>query len=349
MRTPKRSGSKVRGPGQIVAVALFALGVSAVASGRLHGNGQAANTAAGSGLAERSQQLSALLAEQWDYTMRTNPEYASILGDKRFNDKSSDASERAVYADIEEQKKFLKRFEAIDTSGFAEQEALNKTLMVRNIRLQLEGVRFKEWEMPVTQFTGIHIDTPQLVSVLPFDTVKDYEDYVTRLKNLPKQFDDTMDLMRKGVSERLVPPKILLEQVAKQSATLANKKPEESPFMEPAQKFPASFATEDKTRLQQEMLGVVREQVTPAYAKFTKFVAEEYVPHGRRDPGVWALPDGDARYAYAVERSTTTSLTPEQIYEIGLQEVARDQAAMLKVAQKLGYSDLKSFNAAVAA
>jgi len=345
----------VREPGvlhrfyHLAAAFIVAAGALAGAPQLVTGNRQAAKGPTPSSIVERQRQVSALLTEHWDYTMRTNPEWASILGDKRFNDKSSDASEKAVYADIEEQKRFLKRFEAIDTSGFAEQEALNKTLMVRNIRLQLEGVRFKEWEMPVTQFTGIHIDTPQLVSVLPFDTVKDYEDYIVRLKNLPKQFDDTMDLMRKGVSDRLVPPKILLEQVAKQSATLANKKPEESPFMEPAQKFPASVAAEDKTRLQQEMLSAVREQVTPAYAKFTKFVAEEYVPHGRRDPGVWSLPDVDARYAYAVERSTTTSLTPEQIHEIGLQEVARDQAAMLKVAQKLGYADLKSFNAAVAA
>jgi uncharacterized protein (DUF885 family) len=153
--------------------------------------------------------------------------------------------------------------------------------------------------------------------------------------------------MRKGASDRLVPPKILLEQVAKQSSALANSKPEESPFMEPAKKFPASFPAEDRTRLQQEMLGAVRDQVIPAYAKFTKFVTDEYLPHGRSDPGLWALPDGDARYAYAVKQLTTTSLKPEQIHEIGLQEVARDHAAMLKVAQRLGYADLKSFNAAV--
>lgn len=348
MRTLKISArGKARGSNQLVAVALVVIGVFAAAPVLLHGNGRAAKTAVGSSLAERRQQLSALLTEQWDYTMRTNPEYASILGDKRFNDKSSDASEKAVYADIEVQEKFLKRFEAIDTTGFAEQEALNKALMVRNIRLQLEGARFKEWEMPVTQFGGIHIDAPQLVSLLSFETVKDYEDYITRLKNLPKQFDDTMDLMRKGASNHLVPPKILLEQVAKQSATLANTKPEESPFMEPANKFPASFAEEEKTRLKQEMLSAVRDQVSPAYVKFTKFVTEDYVSHGRTDPGVWALPEGDARYAFAVKQTTTTNLTPEQIHEIGLQEVARDRGAMLKVAEKLGFSDLKALDVAV--
>jgi uncharacterized protein (DUF885 family) len=298
-------------------------------------------------LEQRRKQLNDLLAENWDYTMRTNPEWASTLGDKRFNDKLSDVSEKAVYADLEEQKKFLARFKAIDTTGFPEQEALNKTLMVRNIELQLEDVRFKDWEMPTTQFSGIQINAPQLVSVLPFDTVKDYEDYATRLRNLPKQFDDTMDLMRKGLADHLMPPKILLDQVVRQSETIAKTKPEESPFMEPAKKFPESFSAEDKSRLREKMLTAVREQMTPAYEKFTKFVREEYAQHGRSEPGVWALPDGDARYAYAAKIVTTTNLTPEQVHQLGLEEVARDQAAMLKIAQKLGFADRKALEATV--
>jgi uncharacterized protein (DUF885 family) len=309
-------------------------------------NSPMTNNAPQSSLADRRKQLSDLLAEHWEYTMRTNPEWASMLGDKRFNDKLSDLSEKAVYADLEEQKKFLQRFESIDAAGFPEQEALNKTLMVRNIELQLEGAKFKEWEMPVNQFSGLHINLPQLVSVLPFDTKKDYKDYVARLRNMPQQFDDTMVLMRRGLADHLMPPKILLEQVVRQSEAIAKTKPEESPFMAPAKKLPASFSTEEKARLQQEMLAAVRERVTPVYEKFTKFVRDEYAPYGRSEPGLWALPDGDARYDYAVKTVTTTNLTPEQIHQIGLQAVAKDQAAMLKIAQKLGFSDLKSFNAA---
>jgi uncharacterized protein (DUF885 family) len=298
-------------------------------------------------LEHRRKQLNDLLAEQWDYTMRTNPEWASILGDKRFNDQLSDASERAVYEDLEVQKKFLARFKVIDAAGFPEQEALNKTLMVRNIELQLEGVPFKDWEMPVTQYSGIQINEPQLVSVLPFDTVKDYEDYATRLKNMPKQFEDTMDLMRKGMADHLMPPKLLLDQVVRQSEMIAKTKPQESPFMEPAKRFPASFTAEEKNRLLQRMLAAVREQLTPEYEKFTKFVREDYAPHGRSEPGLWALPDGDTRYAYAAKMTTTTELRPEQIHQLGLQEVAKDQAAMLKIAQKLGFADMKALNLAV--
>jgi uncharacterized protein (DUF885 family) len=177
--------------------------------------------------------------------------------------------------------------------------------------------------------------------------LKDYEDYVARLKQLPVAFAQTVDLMKRGLEDKLVPPRNLLEQVAKQSGTLANTKPEESPFFQPASKFPASFSEEDKARLREAMLAAIREDVTPAYVRFTKFVSEEYAPHGRAEPGLWALPDGEARYAFAVKQATTTDLTPAQIHKLGLAEVARDRAAMLKIARKMGYADLKSFDAAI--
>ena len=296
----------------------------------------------------RRAQLSALLDEHWEYTMRTNPEYASILGDKRYNDKLSDNSEKAVLADIEVQRQFLDRFKAIDVTGFPEQEALNHALMVRQIERELAGVRFKDWELPVSQFSGIHINAPQLVSLLSFGSVKDYDDYIARLRQLPTAFAQTEERMAKGMADGLMPPRILLEQVARQSAKIADVEPEQNPFFEPAKKIPASFADADKARIREEMLAAIRDGVRPAYQRFTKFVQEEYAPKGRAEPGVWALPDGEARYAYAVEQSTTTRMSPEEIHQLGLREVARDRALMLKIARKLGYKDLKSFDAAIA-
>ena len=145
-----------------------------------------------------------------------------------------------------------------------------------------------------------------------------------------------------------MPPKILLEQVARQSARLSSGKPEENPFFEPAKKFPTTFSGAEKKRLEEAMLAAVREQVMPAYQRFTKFVDTDYVPKGRAEPGVWALPDGAARYAYAVEQSTTTKMTPEEIHRLGLREVAKDRAAMLEIAKKFGYANLQSFDAAIA-
>src|SRR6266550_4913640 len=148
---------------------------------------------------QRVKKLHDLLNEQWEYTLRTSPELASIIGDKRYNDKLSDFSQAAIDKDLRQTRVFLKQFEAIDTTGFPEQEQLNRDLMVRDLRQQVESAKFKEWEMPVTQFGGIHIDSPQLVSSLSFATVKDYEDYIARLKQIPRAFNETIIQMRKGM------------------------------------------------------------------------------------------------------------------------------------------------------
>ncbi|MBV6320946.1 DUF885 domain-containing protein [Duganella violaceipulchra] len=300
-------------------------------------------------LAGRREALNSLIKEQWDYTMRANPEWASLLGDKRYNDKWSDFSQAGIEADLKVTADFLKRFDAVDTSGFPLQEQLNRDLMVRQLRQSVEGGRFKEWEMPLAQNSGIHIDAPQLVSALPFETVKDYEDYIVRLHTLPKLFDDTRVQMEKGVHDKLMPPKFLIPKIVKQCEDVAAIRPADSPFAEPLKKFPKEFSDADKARLSKEVLAAVQKDVIPAYKKLAVYTKTKYAPYGRMDVGMWSLPDGAARYTYKAKSSTTTEMSPEAIHQLGLSEVKRIEAQMLATAQKLGYQDLKSFNKAVAA
>ncbi|MBZ5628775.1 MAG: DUF885 family protein [Acidobacteriia bacterium] len=295
----------------------------------------------------RRKALNDLLAEQWEYNLRTSPEFATIIGDKRYNDKLSDFSQKAIDDDLAQTKKFLAQFEAIDTTGFPEQEALNKTLMVRQLRREVEGERFKGWEMPVNQGSGIHIDMPQFVTLLPFTNVKDYEDYIARLKQVPRVFDENMVQMRNGMRDGLMPPRFLLEKVVTQTQTIADMAPDKTPFAEPVAKFPAEIGEADQKRLRDAVLEQVRVSVLPSYVKFAKFVKEEYAPKGRTEPGVWSLPEGAARYAFAVQQVTTTHLTPEEIHQIGLKQVEEIETQMLAIAKKLGYADIKSLNAAM--
>ena len=292
---------------------------------------------------QRVKQLHDLLNEQWEYTLRTSPEFASILGDKRYNDKLSDLSQAAIDKDLKQTGVFLKEFEAIDTTGFPEQEQLNRDLMVRDLRQRLEAAKFKDWEMPVSQFGGIHIDTPQFVSSLSFSTVKDYDDYIARMKQLPRVFEETITQMRKGMRDRLMPPKILLVQVAEQTEEIAKQKAEETPFAQPINNFPKEFSDADKSRLRAGVLAAIHDQVLPTYVTFAKFVREEYAPKGRTEIGIWALPQGDERYAFDVRRQTTTNMTPEEIHQLGLREVARIEAEQLVIAKQLGFNDLKTF------
>ena len=298
-------------------------------------------------LDRRRVALRDLLNEQWEYTLRTSPELASILGDRRYNDQVSDVSEAAVKADLEMTRRFLRRFAAISTVAFSEQETLNRDLMIKSLRDTLEGAKFKNWQMPVNQMSGIHLNAAQLPALLPFATVKDYDDYVVRLGKLPKILDDTTASMRKGMAARLMPPKFLLEQVAEQASGLAATPAEESSFSLPLKSMPESFASEEKERIRAAVLQAVRAHVIPSYAKFAAFVRDEYAPKGRTEAGVWSLPDGKARYAFLAKSSTTTDLTPEEIHEIGVREVARIEGEMLAIAKSLGFGDLRSFNASL--
>jgi len=300
-------------------------------------------------LEARRKALSDLLAEQWEYRLRTSPLYASFLGDKRWNAELDDFSQAAIDKDLQEAQKFVARFESIDTTGFPKQEALNKRLIVRDLKAQLESARFKPWEMPVDQQNGLQVFLPQLVLVLSFQDVKDYQDYISRLRLMPRLLDQTVIQMKKGMADKLMPPRFIIDKVGEQADGIAKQKPDESPFAQPFKTFPKSIPEAEQTRLREQGIAAIRDGVLPAYAHFAEFVRKDYAPHGRTEPGVWSLPDGDAYYAYLVKESTTTDLTPDQIHQLGLAQVKEIEARMKGVAAQLGYKDLKSFNAAVTA
>jgi uncharacterized protein (DUF885 family) len=172
-------------------------------------------------LEARRKALNDLLHEHWEYSMRARPLYASLLGDKRYNDLLDDFSQKQIDDEHEQSRRFLARFQAIDTTGFPEQEVLNRQLMMRDLKMDVDGVRFKPWEMPVNQFNGVHIDLPQLVNILSFETKKDYDDYIARLRQIPRLFDQTEVQMRKGMADNLMPPRLLLEEVVTQANEIA--------------------------------------------------------------------------------------------------------------------------------
>ncbi len=297
-----------------------------------------------SSLAARRAQLHDALEQEWQYTLRTSPELATAIGDPRYNDRWSDYSAAAQARQTEHARAEIGAFEAIDTAGFTEQEVLDKTLMLRQLREAVEGARFKDWEMPVDQMNGIQLGIPDLMTQMPLKTVKDYENYIARLHSIPRVLDEVTADMRLGMADHLMPPRYLLDKVAAQAEDIATKPLTTSPFAEPLQKFPPDMNQADRGRLTIAIQGAIHDEVDPAYAKFAAFVKNEYAPQGRADAGVWALPDGAARYRFAVREQTTTDMTPEQIHAMGVKQVAEIEGEMLKVAERLGYHDLKSFN-----
>ncbi|MGB6746058.1 MAG: DUF885 family protein [Terracidiphilus sp.] len=305
--------------------------------------------AAPASAAERSKQLSDLFHEYWEAYLQANPEFASTIGDKRFNDKLSDNSVKAYNDWLAREQNLLLRLAAIDPDGLSDQEKLSRELLLRQFTDDEEAAEFKEWEMPVNQMGGIQTDFPQLVSELSFDTVKDYDDWIARLHAFPHAFDQVTTNMSIGMDDHRVPPKSLLEKVLDEVKQLDAEKPEDSPFALPLKKFPASISAAEQQRIKTETLDAITKEVLPAYTRFQRFLEVSYIPAGRSDPGIWALPDGAKYYQFLIHRTTTTDLTPDQIHQIGLDEVKKDEAAMLAIAQQLGFKDLASFRASIKA
>jgi uncharacterized protein (DUF885 family) len=288
--------------------------------------------------------LRLLLDEEWQYELRQDPESATALGDARYNDRLSDYSVAAYHADLEQKRKFLERFEAIDPTGLSAQDGLSRTLMIRRLRQDIEGAQFKPWEMPVNQMDGPHLSLVDLVTLTPFHDVKDYDNYLSRLHQIPRLFDQVIANMRQGIEDRLMPPRALLEKVAVQAQEIADKTGADSPFAQPQETFPAGIPAAEQQRLRAAALAAINNEIDPAYQKFARFVRDEYAPRGRSEPGIWSLPDGGQRYRFAIRQITTTELSPEQIHQIGIQQIAETEAEMLALAHQLGFNDLSSLN-----
>jgi uncharacterized protein (DUF885 family) len=291
--------------------------------------------------------LNQIFTDYWEDNLAHSPEFASTLGDKRYNDQISDYSVKAYNESLEREQNFLMRLAAIDTTGLSDQEKISRDLLLRQFADDQEAAEFKEWEMPVSQIDGIQTTYPELVSQLSFTTVKDYDDWIARLHLIPHAFEQVTANMAIGVEDHRVPPKYLLEKVLDQVNQLAGQKPEDSPFATPLKSFPASIRPLDQERIKKQMLDAIAQEVLPAYLRFARFLQVSYIPAGRTDAGIWALPDGAKYYKFLIHRSTTTDLTPEQIHQIGLDEVKRDEAEMLAIAQKLGFKDLPTFRASL--
>jgi uncharacterized protein (DUF885 family) len=291
--------------------------------------------------------LNTIFKDYWEDRLKNDPEFASAIGDKRYNDQIDDYSVRAVNAKLEREQALLMRLAAIDPAGLTNQEKTSRDLLLRLFAEDQEAADFKEWEMPVTQRSGIQIAYPDLVAQLTFTTVKDYDDWIARLHAIPRAFDQVTTNMSIGMDDRRVPPRYLLDKTLDQVKQLANQKPEDSPLALPLKSFPASISATEQARIKAEIVDAIGKEVLPAYLRFARFLEVSYIPACRDTLGIDSLPDGAKYYQFLIRRTTTTDLTPAQIHQLGLDEVKRDEAQMLAIAQKLGFQDLKTFRASL--
>jgi len=298
----------------------------------------------GAAAATQHERLTALLNDEWQYELRTFPEMATAVGDNRYNDRLSDYSPAAFARELEHDRKALADFQGIETGALNEEDRLNRMLTIRRLQTRIERQRFKSWEMPVDQMNGPHLEYAGIANDMPFHSARDYGNYLSRLRALPRALAQVTEDMRLGMRDHLMPPRYLLEKVVAEADDVANKPVEQSLFSQPLKNLPAAIPAADRQKIAADIREAISRQVLPAYAAFAHFVKTEYAPRGRTDYGIWSLSDGSARYQQAIREMTTTNASPSQLHELGLKQVAQIEAQMLAIAHQLGFADLKSFN-----
>jgi len=298
----------------------------------------------GDRVAERVAAQNAIFEEQYETDLRNFPERATSYGDYRYNDKLADYSLAAIAERHQTDRAFLAKLAAISTTGFADQDQLSHDVMVRVLQQRVADFDLKEYEMPVNQQNGIHTSLADLPLSVPLDSVKHYEDYVERLRQIPRALEQTSEVLRAGMRDKLLPVRFLLEKIPVQCDGII----EADPFLQPTKKYPADISAEEQKRLTQEITGAVNKDVIPAYRTFAAFVRTEYAPQGRTALAVTSLPDGEKRYENDIYGRTTTHMPAEEIHQLGLREIDRIEGEMTTIAKKEGFADLASLRASIA-
>ncbi|HJW45223.1 MAG TPA: DUF885 domain-containing protein, partial [Lysobacter sp.] len=280
--------------------------------------------------------LHKFFAEEWERGLRENPESASYRGDNRYNDRWTDESLVAIKARDTADRDALAKLRTVDRNALSPQDRLSYDVMAWQLERAVERQKYNEWQRPLNQRGGVQ-NVESITEVLPFASSKDYRDWLKRMEAVPALVEQTTVLMREGLKARNTPPKVLMQRIPAQIATQIVDDPAKSPFYKPFAKFPEAVPPTERSALQAQARKVIAERIVPAYRQFATFFNEEYLPGSRETIAAADLPDGKAYYDFLAAQFTTTSLTADQIHQIGLGEVARIRAEMEKIKAEVGF------------
>jgi uncharacterized protein (DUF885 family) len=283
-----------------------------------------------------TQALHQLFDSEWEYRMAHDPVTASQLGDRRWNDKWQDLSPNAVQESYQHAREIQDQLKAIDRAHLSSEDQVSYAVFNYNISDYLQGEQYKWYLVRTNTFEGIQT-VEGTVNSLRFETVKDYDDWLGRMGNFPAYMDQNIGLMRLGIKNQIVLPKVIGEKVLTQLDGMDWRDATKHGFYKPFKQMPPSFSDADKQRLTAAAQQMITSEVLPAFQRLRDFMRKDYLPASFEQVGAWQVPNGDATYAHLTGSRTTTNLTPQQIHEIGLQEVRRIDAEMEKAREQSGF------------
>jgi uncharacterized protein (DUF885 family) len=292
---------------------------------------------------EAVETLHALFAEEWERGLRESPETATYLGDARYNDRWGDSSPDAIERRHTADRAVLAKIDSIDRAALPIDEQLNYDLFRYQYAQRIDGHAHAQFLIPLNQRGGVQT-ADEILDVLRFDDAKSYDDWLARMRALPRLINQNITLMRMGIEEQRLHPKIVMQRIPAQIEKQIVDDVTQSPYYKPFTQFPETIAPDAQRRYAAEAQKLIRREIVPAYRRFHRFFVNDYLPACPDEVGAWKQPRGDEFYAWAARRFTTTQLTPDQIHDIGLAEVERIRAEMEAIREQVGFDgDLQAF------
>ena len=290
------------------------------------------------------ESLDAIISNHWDWVLEQYPEYRREYGDMSGNQSWTDLSADVLEKRNADTHAFIADLSRIDPSSLSPTAQLNQRMLKTALQEEVESFE-----------NGLHLialnmrSGPQhrytMVERLPMATETDYIDWLARLEKLPDQLSQYQALLEEGEDRQRTQARIIIERIPKQLDALIVKKPQESPFWGVFETLPDSISPSRAKELQAQAADIIENKLIPAYAQFKAFIEETYLPNSRAHPGIGSLPGGKEVYAMLARHFTTTNMTPEEIHNVGLAEVARIRGEMIEVIEEVGFDgDINAFN-----
>lgn len=287
---------------------------------------------------DAQQQLTRLMDEIWQYRQKNQPIGATFNGDLRYNHLMPDLSPEGMAQSTRQMQAFVKQLNAIDRNGLNNEDIINLDILLRQIHDNIDSYRYKAHYTPLTAESGFHSSLAFLPSIMPFKNNQDFDNYISRLKAVPKYFQQNIHWMKEGMKVGNTVPKAVLKGYEEGIQSFITDDVEKSLFYGPVKgETPAGVSDKDFAEYRKQIKQVIKEQVIPAYQNYYDFFVADYKPNARDTIGVSNTPDGVEYYNNRVKYYTTTDKTAKEVHELGLSEVKRIRGEMHKIIEELKF------------
>lgn len=285
------------------------------------------------------KRLQNIFDDHWEYSLTENPLFATTQGDHRFNDKLPETGLASVERRYEQAKEFLVRLDHVQRDGLSETSMLNYDIFKIQLENETRAYELNDHLLPLNGWWDYHATFADLANRVPLDTAEDYDNFLSRLRAFSNYNEGYIERMRMGLEIGFVRPKAVFEDYTASIEALIPETPEESRLYEPFESFPDDFTDEERQRFSTDAVEVIREVVNSGFGRLLLFLEEEYIPGASESLGITELPGGEEYYAWLVQMHNTMEITPEEVHQTGLDEVARIRGEMMEIVRETGFGE----------